>query len=387
VDDEPRSSGPATGADPGPAAADWDGWFAGGYDVAHDEYLAALTHSDDREVVATFDPADADNAAERDWADLVDQVESERAVGVTEYSVDQAAQRLTALAGTGEHAREQVEAWRIGLEGPPVLEPGELYAIATRMTGQDGHDPVGRLNAARVTGALVSQARHAENPAARAALFEEAATFARYVREAQDPAEDAEIERTWLRDDPAWWAPTGPDEVALSHHEVAAELTGRGFTPEQARAAISEYLDEASDRIGISVHQWAMDSHDIAAIAHTHRPPVPVPEQRHPSTAEPTATVNPTPTCGDAPPDHADERDDWEQVGGDDPRSYEQMMGDAAHTLTTHRPDRPTDDERREQLVRWHTDDTATGPDRGADGDDIGSDWDDEPMVFEGHPW
>lgn len=188
------------------------------------------------------------------------------------------------------------------------------------------------------------------------------------------------------RDDPAWWAPTGPDEVVLTRHEVAAELTGRGFTPEQARAAIAEYLDETSGRIGISVHQWAMDSHDVEAIAHTHHPPVPMPEQRHPSTAEQTTAAEPAPARGEVPPDHAGERDDWEHVRGDDPRTYEQMMGDAAHALTTHRPDRPTDAERdrREQLVRWHTDDTTGGPDRGDNGDVIGSDWDDEPMIFEG---
>ncbi|MGH3614420.1 MAG: hypothetical protein ACRDRK_17890, partial [Pseudonocardia sp.] len=188
------------------------------------------------------------------------------------------------------------------------------------------------------------------------------------------------------RDDPTWWAPTGPDEVALTHHEVAAELAGRGFTPEQARAAISDYLDETSDRIGTSVHQWAMDSHDVEAIAHTHRPPVPVPEPRHPSTAELTASADTTPARGHVPPESAGERDDWEQVRGGDPRSYEQMISDAAGALTTHRPDRPTDVEgdRREQLTRWHTDDTAAGPDHG---DDVGSEWDDEPMIFEGRPW
>ncbi|MGH3613098.1 MAG: hypothetical protein ACRDRK_10990, partial [Pseudonocardia sp.] len=149
------------------------------------------------------------------------------------------------------------------------------------------------------------------------------------------------------------------------------------------------YLDETSDRIGTSVHQWAMDSHDVEAIAHTHRPPVPVPEQRHPTTAEHTATADPPAARGDVPPDYAGERENWEQVRGGDPRGYEQMMSDAAGALTTHRPDRPTDveGERREQLVRWHTDDTTGGPDRGDDGDVIGSDWDDEPMIFEGRPW
>lgn len=142
------------------------------------------------------------------------------------------------------------------------------------------------------------------------------------------------------RDDPTWWAPAGPDEAALSHRDVAAELSERGFTPEQARAAITEYLDETSQRIGLPVHQWAMDSHDVEAIAHTRRPPVPVPEQRHPNTAEHTPTADPTPARGDEPPDYAGER-----ANGDRPADAEA--------------------ERREQLARWQTDDTTAGPGRG----------------------
>ncbi|MBN9102912.1 MAG: hypothetical protein J0I49_33185 [Pseudonocardia sp.] len=203
-------------------------------------------------------------------------------------------------------------------------------------------------------------------------------------RAAASDADEAADLGAPVRDDPTWWAPTGPDEVALSRQEVAAELAGRGFTPDQARAAVAEYLDETSARIGISVHQWAMDSHDVEAIAYTRRPPVPVPEQRHPTAAEKAATADQTSGRGAALPDDAGERDGWEQVRDGDPRSYEQMMSDAAGALTTHRP-ADVEGERRERLVRWHTDDTAAGSDRGVG--DVIDDGTDEPVIFEGRPW
>jgi hypothetical protein len=262
VDDEPRPSAPATGADPGPADADSDGWFAGGYDAAHAEYLAALTHSDDAGRARPAGPAVSD--------------ESER---VEMLSAAEAAARLEQLA----------------------------------------------------------------TPPSAGGRVDEADT-------ARDDGRDAPVEDVW-------WAPTGPDEVALSQREVAEELTERGFTPEQARTAITEYLDETSDRIGISVHQWAMDSHDVEAIAHIPRRPVSVPEQRRLSTAEQTAAVR----------------------GRGDRCSDEQMTGVATHVRTTHGPDRPVEVEadRREQLVRWHSEGTAAGPDR-RDGRG------DEVLIFEG---
>lgn len=146
------------------------------------------------------------------------------------------------------------------------------------------------------------------------------------------------------RDDPAavaWWAPTGPGAVALTRGEAEAELTERGFSPDEARAAVTDYLDQVSHELGTPVHRWGMDSHDVEAIAHTHPggPVVEVPEQRRPAA-----------------------RSEWDQVRGEDPRGYTQMMSDAAAAFTG-RPAVSTDadDDRRDQLIRWHTEDQTPG--------------------------
>lgn len=67
----------------------------------------------------------------------------------------------------------------------------------------------------------------------------------------------------------AWWEPVDP-EFTLTRDEVVAELTHRGMTADQATAAVTRYLDETSQEIGVPVHRWGMDSHDIDAITHTH---------------------------------------------------------------------------------------------------------------------
>ena len=153
------------------------------------------------------------------------------------------------------------------------------------------------------------------------------------------------------RDDPdavAWWEPIGTGEVTLSHPEVVAELTHAGMTADQARDALTRYLDDTSRQVGVSVHRWGLDLHDVQAIAHTHRAGqvAAMPEQRGPG------------------------RGEWDQVRGEDPRSYDQMMGDAAAALTA-RPAVPADveDQRRQQLIRWHTDDHTSAHEDGH-GDD-----------------
>jgi hypothetical protein len=151
-------------------------------------------------------------------------------------------------------------------------------------------------------------------------------------------------------DDPAaaaWWEPIGTGEVTLSHAEVVAELTRAGMTTAQARDALTRYLDDTSREVGVSVHRWGLDLHDVQAITATDRARqvAEAPEQRDPV------------------------RDEWEQVRGADPRSYDQMMGDAAVALTA-RPAAPVgvEDQRREQLIRWHGDDHPSAHGHGDDG-------------------
>ena len=55
-------------------------------------------------------------------------------------------------------------------------------------------------------------------------------------------------------------------------------------------------------------------------------------------------------------------RADWDAVRGDDPRSYSEMMGDAARAFhDAPRPDVEENQARREQLTRWHHDDHPDG--------------------------
>ena len=67
----------------------------------------------------------------------------------------------------------------------------------------------------------------------------------------------------------AWWEPVDP-EFTLTREEVVSELTHRGMSTDQAAAAVTRYLEETSREIGVPVHQWGMDSHDLDAITHTH---------------------------------------------------------------------------------------------------------------------
>ncbi|MCO1658896.1 hypothetical protein [Pseudonocardia humida] len=39
-----------------------------------------------------------------------------------------------------------------------------------------------------------------------------------------------------------------------------------GCSRQQAEAMVGRYLDEVSDQVGVSVHQWGLDAHDLAAI-------------------------------------------------------------------------------------------------------------------------
>jgi hypothetical protein len=186
----------------------------------------------------------------------------------------------------------------------------------------------------------------------------------------QDAApQDAERDEAGAgRDDPAaavWWEPIGTGEITFSHAEVVAELTRAGMTAVQARDALTRYLDDTSREVGVSVHRWGLDLHDVQAIAATDRDRqvVEVPEQRGPV------------------------RGEWEQVRGADPRSHDQMMGDAAAALTA-RPAAPTDveDQRREQLIRWHGDDHTSAHGHGDDGAVRGLD-DYAPTGATGQEW
>jgi hypothetical protein len=67
----------------------------------------------------------------------------------------------------------------------------------------------------------------------------------------------------------AEWEPVDP-EFTLPRDEVVTELTHRGMSTDQATAAVTRYLDDTSREIGVPVHRWGMDSHDVEAITHTH---------------------------------------------------------------------------------------------------------------------
>ncbi|MCY7341681.1 MAG: hypothetical protein LH603_07500 [Pseudonocardia sp.] len=289
--------------------------------------------------------------------------------GYTNYTVDQAVERLTPVLGA-ETAAAQVREYLTERHGRPepyggILEPAELFTISGRVTptltddtsdGDHHGDGDGDEDGDGGVRGRDDGPRPVPLSGPDAAPRDEAADThgdpgATVTRE-DDRAEGLRDEAGAGRDDPAgavWWAPNGPREVTLSHREVEEELTERGFTPDQARAAITDYLDQTSREVGVSVHRWGLDSHDVEAITHTHAAgrPVELPEQRGPAA-----------------------RSEWDQVRGDDRRSYDQMMGDAAAALTA-RPAVPAmstdvEDERRDQLIRWHTDDHTRAR---ADGD------------------
>jgi hypothetical protein len=53
---------------------------------------------------------------------------------------------------------------------------------------------------------------------------------------------------------------------ALSAEDAAHELAADGRHLDEARAAVRGYLDDASERVGTSVHLWGLDEADLAAM-------------------------------------------------------------------------------------------------------------------------
>jgi hypothetical protein len=59
----------------------------------------------------------------------------------------------------------------------------------------------------------------------------------------------------------------GPADEVVSYREAADRLTAMGHDRARAEAMIADYLDQTSREIGVSVHQWGLDQHDLDAIA------------------------------------------------------------------------------------------------------------------------
>ena len=53
---------------------------------------------------------------------------------------------------------------------------------------------------------------------------------------------------------------------ALTAEEAAHELAADGRSLDEARAMVRGYLDDASERVGTSVHLWGLDEADLAAM-------------------------------------------------------------------------------------------------------------------------
>jgi hypothetical protein len=83
---------------------------------------------------------------------------------------------------------------------------------------------------------------------------------------------------------PVVWA--GPSRSA---EETARILTRDGRSLDEAQAAVRDYQDEASARLGVSVHAWGLDDADLAAIAETDVE-ARIPQQRAGEAEEPRRT-------------------------------------------------------------------------------------------------
>lgn len=64
----------------------------------------------------------------------------------------------------------------------------------------------------------------------------------------------------------------GYAEETITHREATARLTEHGYAPATAQAMVADYLDDTSRKIGVPVHQWGLDQHDVDAIAARHHP-------------------------------------------------------------------------------------------------------------------
>ncbi|MCW2720613.1 hypothetical protein [Pseudonocardia sp.] len=56
-------------------------------------------------------------------------------------------------------------------------------------------------------------------------------------------------------------------EATITRAEAAQRLTELGHDPASAKAMVAEYLHETSRAVGVPVYQWGLDGHDVAAIA------------------------------------------------------------------------------------------------------------------------
>jgi hypothetical protein len=56
-------------------------------------------------------------------------------------------------------------------------------------------------------------------------------------------------------------------DATITRAEAAQRLTELGYDPTSAQAMVAEYLHETSRAVGVPVYQWGLDGHDVAAIA------------------------------------------------------------------------------------------------------------------------
>ena len=177
----------------------------------------------------------------------------------------------------------------------------------------------------------------------------------------------------------AWWEPVDP-EFTLTRDEVVAELTHRGMTAAQATAAVTRYLDDTSREIGVPVHRWGMDSHDIDAITHTHaavltgRPEAdPWVQATGPDLTAaaqvgsdredggPGRAGRRPALPGDAP-DPAVHRPDLDAIAAERrvAAARDAVTQAAAPARTSRQAEGDTEQDRRSQLATWAHDDTST---------------------------
>jgi hypothetical protein len=103
-----------------------------------------------------------------------------------------------------------------------------------------------------------------------------------------DPARDADEQAAFLADKDALLAriiatehaeaetsrahTVGYAEETITRREAAERLTEHGHDPAAAQAIVADYLDDTLREIRVPVHQWGLDQHDVDAIAARHRP-------------------------------------------------------------------------------------------------------------------
>lgn len=79
----------------------------------------------------------------------------------------------------------------------------------------------------------------------------------------------------------AGWPPAGPAEQTISRADAVRRLADHGFERAEAERMITRYLDETSEQVGVSVHRWGLDQHDVDAMLDLHRAEAAVPAPRN----------------------------------------------------------------------------------------------------------